>query len=285
MHRVMPAIKEIPGSFQAFWTAPDSDSVTIAWLGQAGFVLRWNDVRIIVDPYLSNSLEAKYANTDKPHARMTPIPVAPETLAPVDYTLITHRHTDHLDAATLVPLADANPGCVFVLPKAELAHAIDKGLPEMRLMPVTANEVHLPFEDYPDISLHVIPAAHENLEMDADGNHHFIGYILCMAGITIYHSGDTVPFPGLIEALRDFEIDIALLPVNGRGKGVAGNFTFEETVDLCAKLGIPHLVPHHFEMFAFNTVDRTQLAAKATAVTTPRCALPRLDHYFQLTTD
>ena len=53
---------------------------------------------------------------------------------------------------------------------------------------------------------------------------------------------------------------MALLPVNGRdahrlAHGVPGNFDFAEAVELCAAAGIATLVPHHWGMFAFNTVD------------------------------
>ncbi len=33
------------------------------WLGQSGFLLQWKKQRVIIDPYLSDSLTKKYANT------------------------------------------------------------------------------------------------------------------------------------------------------------------------------------------------------------------------------
>ncbi|MEI6166601.1 MAG: MBL fold metallo-hydrolase [bacterium] len=98
--------------------------------------------------------------------------------------------------------------------------------------------------------------------MNARGEHHWLGYIIRMAGRAIYHSGDCVPYEGLPERLAAERIDVALLPVNGRGKGVPGNFTFEEAVALCRAAQIPVLVAHHFGMFAFNTVDETELKRK-----------------------
>ena len=41
------------------------------WLGQSGFLLQWKGKRILIDPYLSDSLTKKYAATDKPHTRMS----------------------------------------------------------------------------------------------------------------------------------------------------------------------------------------------------------------------
>lgn len=44
----------------------------------------------------------------------------------------------------------------------------------------------------------------------------------------VYHSGDTVLYPGLVDRLRTFRITAALLPINGRSRDVAGNLTAVE---------------------------------------------------------
>ena len=43
----------------------------VKWLGQGGFELSDGEASILLDPYLSDSLTRKYAQTDKPHVRMT----------------------------------------------------------------------------------------------------------------------------------------------------------------------------------------------------------------------
>jgi L-ascorbate metabolism protein UlaG (beta-lactamase superfamily) len=73
-----------------------------------------------------------------------------------------------------------------------------------------------------------------------------------------------VPYEGLGLRLKSERIDVALLPVNGRDKyrsshGVPGNMTFVEAERLCESADIPWLVPHHFGMFDFNTVDPGEL--------------------------
>ena len=50
------------------------------WLGQSGFLVRWKNRRLLIDPYLSDSLTTKYAATDKPHVRLTARVLAPERL-------------------------------------------------------------------------------------------------------------------------------------------------------------------------------------------------------------
>ena len=49
----------------------DESHFYIWWLGQSGFLLQWKGKRILIDPYLSDSLTKKYLLTDKPHTRMS----------------------------------------------------------------------------------------------------------------------------------------------------------------------------------------------------------------------
>jgi len=216
-------------------------------------------------------LEVKYRGTDKPHDRMAPAPVSLSDLGGVDFVLSTHRHTDHMDGETLRAVAEQNPACQFVIPVSELEHARSLGLPRERMITLDAGEsVSLP----PGLEVRAVRAAHETLQTNGKGQHHFLGYILRWPETAVYHSGDTVWFEGLTEEVKGQGINLALLPVNGRGKGVAGNFTFDEAVEFCRAAGIPEMVPQHFGMFAFNTVDRAVLESAAAEVTDPVCHLP-----------
>ena len=49
----------------------DKNNFNVWWLGQSGFLIQWNGKHLLMDPYLSESLTKKYAQTDKPHIRMT----------------------------------------------------------------------------------------------------------------------------------------------------------------------------------------------------------------------
>jgi len=49
------------------------------WLGQSGFLIKWRQDYLLLDPYLSDSLTDKYSKTDKPHTRITEQTVNPET--------------------------------------------------------------------------------------------------------------------------------------------------------------------------------------------------------------
>src|ERR1041384_7244786 len=84
--------------------ARSDDDFFLWWLGQSGFLIRWRDQFLLLDPYLSDSLTRKYAQTDKPHVRMTERVIAPEKLNFVHAVASSHNHTDHLDAETLLPI-------------------------------------------------------------------------------------------------------------------------------------------------------------------------------------
>ena len=261
--------KRIPSTPADVWKLAEPTRPTIAWLGQAGFIVRSGRERILIDPYLSDSLEEKYRGTDKPHPRMMPAPLTLAELTGVDLVLCTHRHTDHMDGQTLNRIADLSPACRFVVPRAESDDAIALGLPPERLLPIDAGE-----ELEAGIPMKAVPSAHESLETNERSEHRYLGYILRLLRVTIYHSGDTVPYVGLAKHLENEGIGIALLPVNGRGKGVAGNLTFNESVALCREACIPELIPHHFGMFAFNTIDPDALAAEAAQLSDIVCHIP-----------
>ena len=259
----------IPSPASDVWKMAEPDRPVIAWLGQAGFIVRAGCSRILIDPYLSDSLEEKYRGTDKPHPRMMPPPITIPELLGADLVLCTHRHTDHMDKQTLSRIADLNPACRFVVPRAEMAHALSLGLPPDQLVTIDAGE-----ELELGNMLKAIPSAHESLETNERGEHRYLGYILRLPQVTIYHSGDTLLYEGLAESMANEGIDIALLPVNGRGKGVAGNLTFGEAVELCREARIPEMIPHHFGMFAFNTINPGAIAAEAAKIGDIACHLP-----------
>ena len=54
------------------------------WLGQSGFLVKTNAGTVLFDPYLSDSLTDKYADTDKPHVRMTELCVNPDRMTGID---------------------------------------------------------------------------------------------------------------------------------------------------------------------------------------------------------
>ena len=252
---------------------------SIWWLGQAGFAIRYGELQLLIDPYLSDFLAEKYRGKQFPHQRMMPTPMDPSEITSVDFVLCTHAHSDHMDSQTLPIVAEHVPNCHFVVPAAETCTAHSRGVPLSRVLPINAGEDHVLSTD---VNVEAIPAAHEELKTNELGEHLFLGYVLRLRDLSIYHSGDSIPFEGLPELLRDQAIDVALLPVNGRDEyrrrnGIPGNFTMDEAVELCRQAEIPILICHHFGMFEFNTapVDKLHEAADACSPWL-RCIVPTI---------
>ena len=263
-------------------------TVGLAWLGQAGFALRHADLLLLIDPYLSDHLAQKYRGTRFPHVRMMPPPIDADTLGGIDAVLCTHRHGDHMDPGLLPVIARNNPRCRFVVPRAEREAAAAIGLPSQQTIGMDAGDSASLAADSEALA---IPSAHEVLKTNDRGEHHFLGFILRLGEFTLYHSGDCVPYEGLASRLREARIDVALLPVNGRdpvlqSHGVLGNMTLEEAAELCQSANIPWLVPHHFGMFEFNTVDPQDLQDRIVRLDSlARYLVPEPNRHFLLTRD
>ena len=239
----------------------DSEYLSIWWLGQSGFLVQWQGQHLLFDPYLSDSLSAKYAGSDKPHVRMTEIAVAPARLDFIDLVTSTHNHTDHLDAETLLPLMEANPEIKVLVPEANRDFAAERLGCDRSILVGMDDGI---CSEYAGFAVEGVPAAHEELETDAKGRHHYLGYVARCGTWTIYHSGDTMRFPGMEQRLQGLGIDIALLPINGRApeRRVAGNLNGPEAADLARSIGAQIAIPCHYEMFEFNTASPTAFESR-----------------------
>lgn len=243
---------------------PERESIALWWLGQAGFAVKYNNTMLFIDPYLSDALAKKYQGQEFPHIRLMASPILAEEVTKLDFLLCTHRHTDHTDPEALPIIAQQNRECVFVAPRAEKEWVTQLIGDARRGCFLNAGEcVNLA----PGIGLEAIPSAHEELQVNNRGEHAFLGYILKIGTITLYHSGDCTPYPGLEDTLATHAVDLALLPVNGRdeyrkSRKIPGNFTLDEVVNLGKYANIPFLLGHHFGMFDFNTINREQAACE-----------------------
>lgn len=226
------------------------------WLGQSGFLIAWNGFHLLIDPYLSDSLTAKYANTDKPHGRMTERVIAPERLDFIDVVTSSHNHTDHLDAETLCPIIAANPAIRLIIPEANRDFVAQRlGCAPHWPIGLDAGQQR----DLPPMTVVGIPAAHEAIDRDAQGRCVYLGFVFHLGPFAIYHSGDTVHFEGMERLIRPHAIDLALLPINGAlpERRVSGNLDGAEAARLANAIDAGVVVPCHYEMFAFNTASPT----------------------------
>ena len=250
----------------------DPEELHLWWLGQSGFLVQWHNQHLLLDPYLSDSLTQKYAATDKPHVRMTERVVAPERLDFIDVVTSSHNHTDHLDKETLVPLLRVNPKIELIIPEANREFVVD------RLGLVAEQPRGLDVGDSVTVGafkITAVPAAHNLLEKDEWGRHRFLGYVVQTDTWTLYHAGDTKLFEDMETRLRPFQIDVALLPINGDRpeRRVAGNLSGREAAALAKNLGARIAIPCHYDMFEFNTVTPDEFAETARALNQHYCIL------------
>jgi L-ascorbate metabolism protein UlaG (beta-lactamase superfamily) len=219
------------------------DAPTIWWLGHSGFVLKYRNSIFYIDPYLSDSL-----GTASP--RLMEAPFAAGDVGHASLILCTHAHRDHLDPGTVPAILARSRRAKLVIPKstAEYAHSIGISYHAM-----VTTDASLRVE-YLDDRIYSVPSAHNELDWTPIGGYPYLGYLVRLGNSTIYHAGDCVPYPGLADRLRPYDVSVALLPISGRKPGGApGNFEITEAAQLAEDIGAGWLVPMHYDMFAANT--------------------------------
>lgn len=200
------------------------------WLGQGGFDIALGGKRVIIDPYLSDSV----SRTDG-FKRMVPLPCSPADVR-ADLIITTHDHQDHLDPDTLCAMpADCN---MFAGPESCVRHMRTLGIPEGRIRRFGAGDViHLG-----DTRLMGVPAVHTSSEA--------IGVVIEYHGTRLYFSGDTL-YDKRLEDVGALGIDVMFVCINGH----LGNMDYREAAKIAKALPCRVVVPDHYGMFAENTVD------------------------------
>ncbi len=224
------------------------------WLGQSGYLVQWQGKHLLLDPYLSDSLTKKYADTEKPHIRMTERVIDPGRLNFIDVVTSSHNHTDHLDGETLIPLLQANPDIACIIPEANRDFVAERLRQEPSFFTGLNDGDTLEVKGF---RFTAVPAAHNTIERDEAGRCKFLGYVIQFGPWTLYHSGDTLWYEDMVNRLSPFAIDVALLPINGHDprRKVAGNLNAQEAVQLAQQIGARLVIPCHYDMFTFNTAD------------------------------
>lgn len=242
-------------------TVVPQSGLAIWWLGQSGYLIKSSRGLLAVDLYLSEHLTRKYENTSKPHVRMTRSPLRGEDLKGVDLLLASHKHSDHLDPGTAPAVLAASPAAALGLPEAIRQHALSLGVANQRLIGLDSGSMC----SSAGFRVRAIPSAHEGFDRDGQGRHPYLGFIIESSGLRLYHSGDTLAYPGLVETLAAEAFDVLFLPINGRdpARGVPGNMSAVEAVEVASVVKPRFVVPHHYDMFTFNTVPVADFEAEA----------------------
>lgn len=229
--------------------------LTFTWYGQAGFRIEGGDSRVLIDLFLSERGNRRY-----------PPPAAVADFADITLALCTHEHLDHMDVGFLPRFAEVNPEARIVVPAPVTDMAAGAGLDRDRLAGAVPDQ---PLTDK-DTTVHPLPALH-GLGGDLpvvyeflDGR--FLGYLLDIGGVRVFHAGDGLVYPELAPVLKEFAPDVLMLPINGRdhmreARGVVGNMNEVEAAWLCAEVGPEYVIPMHYEMFTGNQGDVGRFAS------------------------
>jgi L-ascorbate metabolism protein UlaG (beta-lactamase superfamily) len=241
-------------------------AAAIWFMGQHGFVIKLKDTVLYIDVILNG-----FPGRDGKERRVYPPPFSPEAPQRLDYYFCTHAHSDHLNLETLVPLAKANPGVQFIVPKPHRRLLIEGGIAEERVTGADEGETLLLAGGGTDsgeggISVSPVASAHPVYEKDGNGSNFFLGYVIRGGGVSVYHSGDTYVTPRLVETLEKLSpVDVALLPVNGSdwertARNIIGNLSALDAVKLVQALGVDLLIPSHYDLLPGNTENPGILA-------------------------
>lgn len=229
-------------------------------LGQMGVALKGDDSGILyIDPCLSDVAALRFRPVE--FVRAFPPPLEPEQVTNARYVLLTHEHLDHTDPLTLGPLGSASPAAQFVTTPWAYAALDEANIPPERRIAARPDE---PLT-LGNIRVTVVPCAHYNVEHDERG-YRWLSFHIEWNGVTFYHSGDTVIYPGYMDRLKALpRADVAMLAANGRDTyreqfDVVGNLMPIEAAWLSSELGWDLLIGGHNDLYAWNTVAAGALA-------------------------
>jgi L-ascorbate metabolism protein UlaG (beta-lactamase superfamily) len=172
----------------------------LSWFGQSAFRITAAGQRIFIDPYRVRS-----------------------SAGPASLILVTHPHQDHFDKAAIEGLRGQDT--VVVLPMS-CAGPGQRGIAPGQT------------ETIGGVKVTGIPSYNVTKRFHPKSGS-WLGYVVEVGGIRVYHAGDTDPLPEMA-GLRP---DIALLPVGGM-------FTMNWRVatELSRTLGATLSIPMHFNM-------------------------------------
>jgi len=188
----------------------------LRWLGHDTFLLTAGDKVIYFDPFRLGS-----------------------GLPKADLICVSHEHYDH-----------CSPEDISLIQQPDTLIVADKqaaGKLSGRIITLAPGERH----EVGGIVIAAVPAYNTNKKFHPQANR-WLGFILTIAGVRIYHAGDT----DFIPEMREIKTDIALLPVSGTYV-----MTAEEAAEAALVIKPQIAVPMHYGAVAGTAADATRFAA------------------------
>ena len=196
----------------------------IRFLGQSGYIIKTEKAEIIIDPYLSDSV-----NRVAGRPRTLPIPINPQNMS-CEAVICTHNHLDHLDPDTVAQINDRQ----FFITTNEGKTELNK-LGKEQVVSLNVGESAV----IGDIEITAVFADHT---VEA------FGLIVKAENKTLYFSGDTLYNEKLFDIAK-YKPDITFICINGR----LGNMNVDEALITAKRIGAKINIPNHYDMFASNS--------------------------------
>ena len=153
-----------------------TDQIKFEHLGQTGVKIDLHSLTVLVDPYLSHSVQ----ELDAPDlVRQVPIPYQPGDLTDIDWVLITHEHMDHCDPHTIPIVAEVNPQCRFMGPRAVREQLRQWGIKENRVFCPPDADIDLGNS----LLVRSVAAAHPTIRRDQHGSPQAVGFYLLIKSV------------------------------------------------------------------------------------------------------
>ena len=207
----------------------------VTWLTQAGLLFDTGKIKIMVDPYLSDSI----GEICPEKKRRIPVDEKFLEVKP-DVLLITHEHADHLDEKTLEKILDGKKMTVLA---AENAYRKLVGFGgEHNYVLLAPHSVW----SEGGVTFYSVRAEHSDRTA--------AGFIIDDGSETFYVSGDTLYNYDVIDDVLDLApdgVDFAFLPINGKGN----NMHARDAADLAYEIGAKCAIPLHYGLFDDLTPD------------------------------
>ena len=235
-------------------TVPAS-SVGIHWFEQNAYALKDSHGTVVqIDPYFPAERPAEKF--------IRPLPPLIETELPTDYVVVTHAHSDHTHSETVARIHEAWPHARYIGPEESVAQILQETAVGKELTITVSAGQSIALDGIQMHAFYSKPPGGEPKAGIQPPRVAHLGYVIEMAGIKLYVTGDAIntfaDHDELIAPIAALEPDIGLLTTHP----TEGEFPFfEGSVTLARKLGLKAAVPAHYACFVKRTYDPQEWAA------------------------
>lgn len=244
-------LPDLPEALHRLWP----HELAVMWLGHGSVLTQIHDVTIAVDPVLSDRIGLRVGRKIIGLPRVSPAPVAPQSLKGVHLLLITHAHFDHLDRPTLEQMTDPDT-CVIV--PSRCRKLIPPGFGE--IIEIGSQETI----EMNGLRISAIAPAHWGARKIFDRRRGVNAYLVESETQRVFFAGDTA-HTSVFNALT--EVDLAVFGIGAYDPWEHMHATPEQTWDMFHKIGARFLLPIHHSTFELSDepIDEPMMRLRACA--------------------